>query len=496
MNKLNLRAGIITMLVMLCSCKKILEPKPVGTNTLQSLVTTSNGITALTNGMYSPLYKLYDQTMQRLTDLASDDGWTWRNELETDIFIASPTYRFTKTAWTEYYRIINYANNILDNIDNVQDFPDEATKNSVRGQALFMRAFSYFNLVRLFGGVPLIEKQILVRSDAELPRVAIGDVYTLIKNDLTNAITLLPTTYGGAAGMEKGRPTTYAASALKSAVHLELEEWDEVIAASSAVIGNGALLQNYADYFNGKAENNAGSLFEVQYNNLNPAPISSAFAPAVYQGSALILPTDDDLEGKGGGPSSGGSFVQSYEPGDLRKNVTIATYGLPNFIDASKPNGTLFCINKFYNAVDPVGQSPWNYPLLRYAEVLLTRAEALNEKAYAPQGEAFELLNEVRSAAGLEELTAADLPSQSAFRDTVRHERRMELAFECIRYFDLNRWGIMQSRLQPQLDFLGLTFPSQWMITHPVTGKQYFLYPIPETEFINNASLGDQNPGY
>ncbi|MCD8134583.1 MAG: RagB/SusD family nutrient uptake outer membrane protein [Parabacteroides gordonii] len=210
------------------------------------------------------------------------------------------------------------------------------------------------------------------------------------------------------------------------------------------------------------------------------------------------MPTDDNLNGKGGGPSSGDGFVQLFNdrPDDNRKSVIIDTYGLANFVDASQPDGSLYYVNKYYNTTDPVGKSIWNYPLIRYAEILLAKAEALNEKGHVAGGEAFSLVNQIRKQAGLADLKGSDVTSQQSFREYIMKERRIELAFECKRYFDLNRLGVMQSVMQPQLDYLGLKFPQNKMITHPMTNKPYYLYPVPSTEFVNNAKLGEQNPGY
>ncbi|MEX0882407.1 MAG: RagB/SusD family nutrient uptake outer membrane protein, partial [Cyclobacteriaceae bacterium] len=138
----------------------------------------------------------------------------------------------------------------------------------------------------------------------------------------------------------------------------------------------------------------------------------------------------------------------------------------------------------------------WNFPLIRYAEILLNRAEALNEIGYQADGEAFELLNEIRIIAGLPALSAVDLPNQEAFRDRLRDERRIELAFENKRFFDLNRYGILKDVIQSQMEYTGLSFPQQRLVAHPITGKEYFLYPLPSIEFVNNAQLGEQNPGY
>ncbi len=493
--------SIIVFCTTLCmSCENILEPAPQGQVALDKLLTTENGILTAVNGIYQPLQGQYEGNMLRLTDLASDDGWTWRKETEPDIYIVEQTFSVSQDVWSTHFTGITRANTVLAHVESIEEFSSAEMKDAIVGQAKFMRAFYYFNLVRLFGGVPLILTEIKTREDAEQPRATIEQVYSQIKTDLADAVPLLPAAYPGGSGMEVGRPTSHAASALQALVHLELEAWSEAADAAAAVIGQGSLLPNYADNFNGSQENGPGSLFEVQYGGVTGETTgsqSSSFAPPDFDnGSAFILPTDDNLNGKGGSLSSGNSFVQLFDAEDLRKDVIIQSYGLVNFIDPSQPDGSLFYINKYYNTSDPHGLSSWNFPLIRYAEVLLVRAEALNEQGYVPNGEAFDLLNETRVNAGLSALTAADLPDQEAFRAALRNERRKELAFEAKRYFDLNRWGILQNVIQEQMDFLGLTFPGNRAITHPVTGKPYYLYPIPSIEFVNNANLGDQNPGY
>ncbi len=490
------------IVILLAGCKKILSPKLQGQIALSDLVQDQSGIITILNGVYAPLIDLYNGPMERLTDLASDDGWTWRNELEPDLFIVTQTFAYSTEVWADCYKGIDNANAVLANVDGVKDFSSTAIKNSVKGQAFFMRAFYNFNLVRLFGGVPLIVKQIDQRSDAELPRATMQDTYMQIESDLDSAVALLPTSYNNSPNMEAGRPTTYSARALQALVYLETNDWNNVVTSADVVINSTkfGLLTNYADNFDGESENGPQSLFEVQYSGTSPSTSSNMsvfYAPPDFLGSALILPTDDSLYGGGGGPSSGGqSFVQAIENGDLRKNVIIATYDLPNFIQASRAPGTLFFVNKYANASEPVGRSSWNYPLIRYAEILLAKSEALNENGYTPDGDAFNLLNQVRAKAGLAPYTSIDLPNQDAFRLALQQERRIELSFECKRFFDLNRWGILGSSVQPQLNYLTITYPANREITNPFSNKKYFLYPIPGTEFVNNARLGEQNPGY
>ena len=491
--------GIVLTFFVL-GCESILEPAPEGLVPMAELFTTeSNAITAV-NGVYQPLHPLYQNVMFQLTDLASDDGWTWRKETEPDIFIVDPTLGYIQSTWSLHYTGITRANTVLDNLSRVQVFSGPVMEKAIEGQAKFMRGLYYFNLVRFFGGVPLIISEIETRTDSELPRESISAIYSQIKSDLSDAANLLPENYSGGIGMEIGRPTSKSAKALLSAVHLELEEWNEASQVTGSLIGAGRLLVDYADNFNGSQENSPASFFEVQYGGVIGQTTTSksvAFAPPNFlNGAAFILPTDDNLNGNGGGLSSGNGIMQLFEAGDKRREIIVDDYGLSNFIDPSMPNGTLNYVNKYYNTSDPRSLSTWNFPLIRYAEVLLNRAEALNEIGYQSDGEAFELLNEIRVNAGLPALTAAELPDQETFRNRLRDERRIELAFETKRYFDLNRYGILKDVIQSQMEYTGLTFPQQRILAHPITGKEYFLYPLPAIEFVNNAQLGAQNPGY
>jgi hypothetical protein len=470
-----------------------------GSTDLQQLISSQQGMLTAVNGMYKPLHPIYRGNMQLVLELASDDGWAWRNAPEADLFIAEQDYSNTASIWQQHYLGIGRANVILDNLDNVTDFSTEQLKLHYEGQAKFMRAFYYFNLVRLYGGVPVVLHQIKQAEDAQAPRASIEEVYAQIEKDLDDAERLLPAEYDNRAGSESGRPASYAASALKTLVYLEMEDWDNVIKSADKIIEKGVLI-NYANNFNGTSENGKQVFFEVQYGGVTTATtsnLSTSFSPQVFpSGSAMILPTDDHLNGRGGGPSSGGGFVQLFNdrPGDKRKDVILQTYGLANFLEPDQPDGTLYYVNKYYNAVDAVGLSTWNFPLIRYAEILLAKAEAVNEKA--DPADAFTLINRVRENAGLPAITAGEVPTREELRKEIMKERRIELAFECKRYFDLNRWGIVEEVIQQQLDYMSLKFPQNKMITHPITGKPYYLYPIPATEFVNNAKLGEQNPGY
>ena len=494
--------GLILIGILFYNCSKILEPEPEGQVALDALLATEEGLITGVNGIFQPLHNIYaGGTMVQMAGRSSDDTWTWRKETESDIFNIDEAFGLIETTWENHYRGITRANTVLERLPLVESFSSEEMRLLIEGQSKFMRAYYYFNLVRFYGGVPLLVNEIKTPADAELPRSSIQEIYTQIKLDLGDAISLLPTTYTGGSGKEVGRPTKYAALALLATVNLELEEWEGVVSNTNEIIGKGRLLDNYADNFNGSQENGPGSIFEVQYGGETGATTINTrdiFAPPALQGGSANLPTDDTWNGEGGSLSSGNGIVQEYEPGDKRKDVTLASYDLDNFLFPDQPIGSLLYINKYFNEVDqPINQSTWNFPIIRYADVLLMRAEALNEIGYVPNGEAFVLLNEIRVNAGLGAHDALSLTTQQEYREALRKERRVELAFESKRYFDLNRWGILKDRIQFQMDIKGeLTFPSNRLISHPITGKSYFLYPIPLVEFSNNANLQEQNPGY
>lgn len=491
-------------LVILIGCEKILSPELQGQISVDNLVTTQSGIMTLVNGEYSPLIAMYNGTLSRLTDLASDDGWTPRVENDPDYMAVAPGFNFTTNLWSDLYKGIVNANAVLANVDAVSDFTSLALKNSVKGQSYFLRAFYYFNLTRLFGGVPLIINQVNSQEDAQQPRANIEDVYAQIKVDLDSAIALLPTSYNGTLNQEVGRVTSFSAVALKTLVYLETNEWANAVTAANIIIASNKFnLQDiYENNFNGSAENGPQSLFEVQYSATSGSygSLYQIFAPAAppYSSGFTIAPTDDSLViGGVGGPNRGGqSFVQAFEPGDMRKGTIIAAYDIPNVLQSGRPAGTLYYVNKYLNITTPAGQSPWNVPVIRYAEILLANAEALNEIGYEPDGPAFSMLNEVRQKAGLPDLTSTTVTTQSEFRAALQKERRIELSFECKRFFDLNRWGILNAAIQPQLNNIPTTFPTSKQIINPFTKMPYYLYPIPAYELANNAKMGSQNAGY
>jgi hypothetical protein len=193
-------------------------------------------------------------------------------------------------------------------------------------------------------------------------------------------------------------------------------------------------------------------------------------------------------------------MIRAYEPGDKRKDISVSL----GYEDNSGNFVAVPYINKWiiYSPATTINQNPCNMPIYRYADVLLMLAEALNEAGYQANGEAFTLLNSIRQRAGLADLTAAQAPDQAAFRLAIEKERRVELAFEGHRWFDLLRTGraleVMRAFGVIEKNDPSTERPSQWPFSPNAFDIQPYmlLYPVPYTERIKNPSVIIQNPGY
>ena len=363
---------------------------------------------------------------------------------------------------------------------------------------------SYFYLVQLYGDVPLYLDEIKDPSTAQQPRAPAAEVYAQVKKDLDAAIPLLPlkSALTGSKNYEKSRPTKGAALALKAELHLLLEEWQAAADAAGQVIASNQYRHPAADYvknFQGRDENGRESVFEIQYtdNALARGSILNTWygLPGLVQGNGRYgSPTTDDTQTvKGRAGATGNGLVQAFEPTDIRKAVAISTYnGAKNPLDPTQPS--FWMCNKYFVGTATLGEarSYVNVPLIRYAKTLLTRAEALNELG-AANAEAIALVNgQLRSRAGLPALPATTTGDQAAFRQAIWQERRVELCFEAQRYFDLLRTGQLLPILEGKQK---ITINRARVVRHPVTQKDWYLLPIPQTEIDNNP-LVKQNPGY
>jgi hypothetical protein len=374
-------------------------------------------------------------------------------------------------AWRGLYLIIARANQVLAPIDAVNFNQD--SKNNVKGQALFLRAFAYFHLVRYFGKVPLHLTPVPGREGAALPLSEEAAVFDQIIKDLTDAIPLLPQK----SAQLPGRVTQGAARTLLGDVFIYRKRWADAEQVLAPVVSSGqySLMSSYTMAFpkNTTNKNNAESVFEIQfregpdglqgnflYQHL-PYPLTVAEVRSLFNTS-----NPQPLDGQGNNIPTP-DIIAAYEPGDLRKDASIM------FITVSGrpgPNKTTPIIKKFQDNHAQHNNHGVNWPVYRYAEVLLLLAEAQNEQGKT--GEALGLLNQVRSRAGLAASTAA---GQTQVREAIFKERRVELAFENKRWFDIIRTDRIQEIIVPY---------GQRIVANPL---DYYFPPIPGAVPRNNV---------
>lgn len=513
--KITLRVLLIASLILgvNTSCRRMLEPAPIGQQTVDATFTDFSGTLSAVNGLYNVLSgrNLYRGNNNLLyMDYASDDvigsmsrvTGTAYHPLDYFEIVADNPISFQ--LWDDLYRLIYRANVIIERTPAV-NIPIGQSRNSAGllfkdqfiGEALFMRAFAYFNLVRIFGDVPMHLKEIKSPSEVNIPRTPVAQVYAQIEQDLIEASRLLPPSYSGSGlGNEIGRVTRWSALAMLADVYLTQRKFAEARTTALRVINESdrILLPNYRDNFaaRGGQENNRESLFEIQFANqgatVGTAPLGNNYgfimdATNVFNGGTASLaayrPTDDeDTENEVGFT---GGLIQAFEEGDLRRDVC--------FTRGQGATGRTKWLTWKHHVVGSGSVNQINFPVYRLAEMLLIYAEAQNELG-GPDAQAYEFINRLRRRAfglPLNQPSPRDLPaglSQAAFRDAVRLERRRELAMENKRWFDLLRYGFEFADRVLRVNQKRTEF-----------NRNKMLLPIAQVEIVNNPLL-TQNPGY
>lgn len=392
--------------------------------------------------------------------------------------------------YNAHYSALYNVNHTLERLEGSE--VDAAVLAVTEGQLKFFRAYYYFNLVRYFGDVILLTNTLNSYNAAfELNRTAQSEVYTQIEKDLNEAVALLPVSYTG----QTGRVTKGAALSLLGKVYLTGKRYDEAVDALRQVLPLGyALVADYADNFDPSAKNGPESVLEVQYQGGNDlgehSSFSYTFAPRL-SGSAVTGWTTVVPSGRN---TPTNDMMQAYEAGDLRKEISLK----PGYTQ----DGTFYpvpYVNKYNYPHTIAGRTDTNWPIIRYADVLLMLAEAINELS-GPTGEALGFLNQIRQRAGLAPLSGLD---KDSFRTAVLKERRLELAFENHRWFDLKR-VMTPSEFAGFMNAHGAREKANPTVTRGSIGFSdldyvfsdfEYLLPIPAPQIQINPEL-TQNQGY
>lgn len=483
---------ISLLIFSISSCKKSFLDLPSHT-TLSTPIffkTQADFVQAI-NGAYAPLRTLYTTSAWAMGEMHSDNARYTLNpnfratpdQEHIADFISDPTNVLATTAYTSNYLVIARANQVLSPIDGVTF--DATVKNNIKGQAYFLRALCYFNLVQYFGRVPLHLKPAGSLGETSLAPSSIDSVYSQIIADATQAASLLL----DKSAQEPGRATSGAAQTLLANVYIVQKKWSDAETLLKAVVTSGkySLLSDYAAVFDPANKNNSESVFEVQYQEGTGGFASNfiyTFLPLMSGAnvSALTGAAGEQALTAESYNTPSPDIIAAYEPGDKRKDASIG-YALG-------ANGVTYpFIKKYLHPHTFPGASNDNWPVYRYSEVLLMLAEALNEQNKS--GEALTYLNQVRTRAGLGNSTAS---GQANIRDAIANERRVELAFENKRWPDLVRTGKATTvisaygariKANPQNYY----FPAGYVPVPSAFGTIDLLFPYPASETALNPLL-------
>lgn len=491
------RALLVTGLsVGAFGCKDFVDLTPKDVIPVGAFYKTESDFRGLLIGTYGSLRSIYN-TYYAFTELPSDNARTY-GESESawgpfDKLSWNATTGIISTNFNESYRTIANANILLDRIDPVS-FANPATKVQYIGEAKFLRALMYFNLVRFYGRVPLVLHEIDENQANAFVQSEPKDIYAQIEKDLTDAEVALAAPY---PAINPGRATIGAVRALLGKVYMQEKpaKWAEAEAVLGQVVNSGtySLPADVNNVFGLGKDNNSEIVFAVQYLSTGAGEGNSFVHNFSPQGSVGIISV-------GGNSTSMGTrdLYDAFEANDTRRAAFIGLYPVPN-PTATPPvtlnNNTYFWARKFVYNIAQTNEGDNDWPVLRLADVKLMYAEALNNNGKTTQ--AIPQINDIRQRAGLPAVASTLTPVDTQL--AIEKERRVELCFEGHRWHDLIRWGKDQSVLN--------AFRTRYTVTSNPgydaansgividANARTRLFPIPDREIRINANL-IQNPGY
>lgn len=462
MKKILVLASLATLLMTSCG-DSFFDLEPASSVTIDKVYKTASDYNVAVIGCYAKLQSqvnFYTECCEYRSDNLSLGAPTagTQDRYDIDHFTEKPSNGILSSYWANFNNNIYRCNLLLDQIDGA-NFA-ENLKKQYKGEAMFIRALNYFNMYRIWGGVPATKHVVSAAEALKVARYSDEQMFDLIAGDLKEIVdnNYLPETYSSA---DMGRATSGAAKALLGKVYLTFHKWTEAKDILSQLIGKYQLVSPIAQVFNVDNKNNNEIIFAVHFNK----EIEGEGHSYWYN---LTNASDDTNQTS--------SLLNTFPTGDARKDLIT-------YVQVEK---NVRLMNKFYDTKSPTFKTVGNDQiLLRYADVLLMYAEALNEIQYdASEGSlALKYLNAVRQRAGISNLTVKQLPTQEKFRKGILVERQREFPYEGQRWFDLVRMG----------------FAKSVMAENGVEIKDYqLLFPIPQQEIekVGDKSILWQNPGY
>lgn len=462
--------------IILSGCDSFVDKSPISNPTKEEFYATQEDFETAINGAYDALqqegafyrnYWILFEIRSDNTDQGQDVTGLSRVLFEINQFIERSGSEIVQQAWIDSYDGIERSNIILDQIDNLSDGP---FKDRIRGEALFVRSLLYYHLAVAFGNITLTTEPTVGPNEAAeaTGQVSAQEVYSQIASDLETAQGLLPAR-SEYDDTQIHKATSGAANALLGKVYLTMGDQQQAATALQRVIDSGeyTLLDSYADLWGPENENNAESIFEIQY---------AAGAGGEGSGYTNFFSPSSDLqtgEGVGRNRPTPAMIDAYFDLNGERFRASMDT----SYVDSDGETQLARYVTKYES--DPFANfdAENNWVVLRYADVLLMRAEAAG-----PSPEGWDLIDQVRDRSLLD--PQFDVDRSGNFYEQLLRERRVELAFENHRWPDLRRfsqnYGIsIEDRLEPEVDDIS-NFTE--------------LFPIPQRE-VDVAGL-DQNPGH
>ena len=485
--------------LLLTGCEKNLldQTNPNAPSTATFFKTPNDAMLAVT-ACYDPFHfeGSYGRWIHFDYDLRSDEGYSnspWTDLANSTRFIfVDYNFPTVSSPWTEAYRGVYRCNQVINQVPDIDFAGDDALKTRLMAEAHFVRAMYYWNLVTLWGSVPLITEP--VDASSREPQGTVQQGWDFILADLAVAEAGLPASYSGA---DLGRATKGAAQTLIGKVYMQQRKWADAQAQFTKVISSGqyALVPNYLDNFNTAGENNKESIFEIGFTDALTGDGQDV------PGSSLGCQRAQFFGARGVGWCDGqprrwlyGEFNEKTMDGkpDPRRDVTLLsnhllvygkTYAQRDFKDTTEVFWRKYQNDRtrdFENYFSPI-----DFRVMRYADVLLMQAEALNEQG--KPADAIPLINQVRARVNLAPLTGSY--SQAEMKKQILHERVTELAGENTRWTDLQRSGLLDD--QAGVSSIAARDPD---FANFVVGKSFYL-PLPQADITLDPNL-KQNPGW
>ncbi len=437
--------------------------------------------------------------------------------------------------WASAYVTLRKVNLFLEKIDGLpistnNREEEQAGKIRMKGEAYFLRAWVYAELFKRYGGVPLVNRVLQASDDLAIPRATGEEVVDQIADDCNNAIALLPLTYSlrdlgratkGAAMALKARTLLYAASLLHNPEQ-KVQKWQKAAAAAKEVMD----LNQYRlhESFKGMLHTRQSVETIFQYtgnyedqlrNNLMPS--QGGFS--IVQPSQELVDAFEMKDGKSYKESPLYDALNPYENRDPRFKMTVIHNNMPwrsvpietfeGGLDGLNGPGNNYTRTGYYLAktldetgsITPIWRPGSHYFIyMRFAEVLLNYAEAQNEALDAPDQSVYDAINQIRARPGVNMPPLPGGLTKVQMRERIRNERRIELAFESHRFWDIRRWRIGEQVLKEVHGMKITRTGANWkyepfIVENRFYNNKYDLFPIPQTELNRNKNLV-QNPGY